>query len=92
MGRVDFPHDDPDSRAPDSNNLEPTIRRSPPNAAALLGLGFANACSVAVGLVVGWFIDRELGTGPVFILLGILSGIVLGIIGTFAQVRRLLRD
>jgi ATP synthase protein I len=76
----------------DPNGPEPTIRRSPPNAVALIGLGLANACCVAAGLALGWFLDRELGTAPVFILLGIASGIVLGIIGTLTQVRRFLRD
>jgi F0F1-type ATP synthase assembly protein I len=61
-----------------------------PNPARLLGLGFATACCVAAGMALGWFLDREFGTTPVFILLGLASGIVLGILGTIIEVRRYL--
>jgi F0F1-type ATP synthase assembly protein I len=59
-----------------------------PNPLALLGLGFAAAVCVAGGMALGWFLDRQLGTAPVFILLGLASGIVLGVFGTIVEVRR----
>jgi F0F1-type ATP synthase assembly protein I len=55
---------------------------------ALLGLGLATACCVVAGMALGWFLDRQLGTAPVFILLGLASGIVLGVFGTIIEVRR----
>ena len=63
---------------------------APPSPARLLGLGFATACCVAAGMALGWFLDREFGTTPVFLLLGLASGIVLGILGTIIEVRRYL--
>lgn len=63
-----------------------------PHPVALLGLGLANAASLVAGLALGWFIDDQLGTEPVFVLLGIISGILLGVLGTFVQVRRYLHD
>jgi F0F1-type ATP synthase assembly protein I len=59
-----------------------------PNPLALLGLGFATAACVAAGLALGWFLDHWWGTAPVFLLLGLASGIVLGILGTIIEVRR----
>jgi F0F1-type ATP synthase assembly protein I len=61
---------------------------APPNPVALLGLGFVIAACVAAGMALGWFLDRQLGTAPVFILLGLASGIVLGVFGTIVEVRR----
>ncbi|MFL6241279.1 MAG: AtpZ/AtpI family protein [Actinomycetes bacterium] len=59
-----------------------------PSLTGLLGLGLVIACSMTAGMAVGWFVDRWLGTAPVFVLLGLASGIVLGIFGTIIEVRR----
>jgi F0F1-type ATP synthase assembly protein I len=63
-----------------------------PNPLALLGLGFAVAACVAGGMALGWFVDQQLGTAPVFILLGLASGIVLGVFGAIIEVRRNLNE
>lgn len=76
-------------RRPDPDD-PPTNRRPPPTAVTLLGLGIANACALVAGLALGWFVDHELGTAPVFLLVGLASGIVLGVVGTFVEIRRFL--
>lgn len=70
----------------------PPTRRSSPNAVGLIGLGLANAVAVAAGLVIGRLIDDRLGTTPAFLFLGLASGIVLGVAGSFLEVRRYLGD
>jgi ATP synthase protein I len=58
----------------------------------LLGLGLANAVCVAGGLVLGHLLDGWLGTAPVMVLLGIGLGLVLGVVGSFMEIRRYLQD
>jgi len=58
----------------------------------LVGLGLANACCLAVGLVVGHLLDVRLGTAPVFILLGIGLGLGVGAVGSFLEIRRYLQE
>jgi F0F1-type ATP synthase assembly protein I len=59
-----------------------------PSLRGLLGLGLIAATCVGAGLAGGFFLDRWLGTAPVFVLLGMASGIVLGVFGTIIEVRR----
>lgn len=59
--------------------------------AGLLGLGMANAVCLLLGLLLGHLADNHFGSAPVGVLVGLASGIVLGILGTASQVRRLLR-
>ena len=66
----------------------PDPPRSAPSGLALLGLGLANACSLVAGMALGWFVDQRLGTAPVFVLVGMASGIVLGVFGTIVEIRR----
>jgi len=58
----------------------------------LAGIGMMNATCLLVGTGAGWLIDRQLGTTPAFLLLGMLFGIVCGAFATYKQVRRFLRD
>jgi F0F1-type ATP synthase assembly protein I len=59
-----------------------------PGIMAFAGLGLLNAICLGVGLTVGWLIDRALGTLPLFLLLGLVGGIVLGILATRAEWKR----
>lgn len=47
----------------------------------LLQLGWVVALSTLIPLGVGIFLDRRLGTAPLFILIGALIGILAGTIG-----------
>ena len=58
----------------------------------LAGLGLANACSLAAGLVLGHYLDVWLGSGPVFVLIGIAAGLALGLVGSFLTIRRYLNS
>ncbi len=58
----------------------------------LAGLGVATAGCLAAGLVLGGLVDSALGTAPLFLLVGLALGIILGVLGSFQRIRRYLRD
>lgn len=58
----------------------------------LIGVGGMLSGAVVGGLVIGLLIDSWAGTRPVFVLIGIGLGIVLGALGFWARVRDALRD
>ncbi len=58
----------------------------------LAGLGLANACSLAAGLALGRYLDGRFDTAPTFVLIGIAAGLVLGLAGSFVQIRRFLKN
>jgi F0F1-type ATP synthase assembly protein I len=60
--------------------------------AGLTGLGFANAVCLGAGLFLGHVADGQFGTTPVFVLAGLVSGLGLGVGGSFLQIRRYLRQ
>jgi F0F1-type ATP synthase assembly protein I len=60
--------------------------------AGLAGLGFANAVCLGAGLFLGHVADARFGTTPVLVLVGLVSGLGLGVGGSFLQIRRYLRQ
>jgi F0F1-type ATP synthase assembly protein I len=56
--------------------------------AGLLGLGVANAVCLLLGLLLGHLADRHFGSAPAGVLVGMASGIVVGILGTALEIRR----
>jgi F0F1-type ATP synthase assembly protein I len=56
----------------------------------LLGLGMANATCLVVGLLLGHLADQHFGSAPAGVLVGIASGILLGILGSVFEIRRYL--
>jgi F0F1-type ATP synthase assembly protein I len=46
-----------------------------PSGSDLLGLGVFLAAAVIVPLILGSVLDRALGTGPLFLLIGLVVGI-----------------
>jgi len=58
----------------------------------LLGLGGLLVGAVVGGLVIGLFVDQAAGTSPLFVLIGIALGMVLGALGFWAKVRAALRE
>jgi F0F1-type ATP synthase assembly protein I len=58
----------------------------------LLGLGGLLVGAVVGGLVIGLLVDQAAGTSPLFVLLGIALGIVVGGLGFWVRVRAALRE
>ena len=58
----------------------------------LLGLGSYLAVCIAGGPILGYYLDRWLGTQPVFTLAGLGLGLVIGFFGSYRMVTQTLRD
>lgn len=52
------------------------------------GIGLMNAICLALGLTAGWFVDRALGTLPLFLFLGLILGIGVGVLATRNELKR----
>ena len=50
---------------------------------ALAGIGFTIAVPMALGTYLGYLLDSHFNTKPLFILLGLLLGLISGISGAF---------
>ena len=59
-----------------------------PGILAFAGLGMLNALCLGIGLGVGWLIDRALNTLPLFLFLGLIVGIAMGVLATRAELKR----
>jgi Putative F0F1-ATPase subunit Ca2+/Mg2+ transporter len=59
-----------------------------PGPMAYMGIGMLNAICLVLGGGLGWLLDHVLGTLPIFLLLGLLAGVALGVLGTRAELRR----
>jgi hypothetical protein len=67
---------------------ETRVNKERPGIMAFAGLGMLNALCLATGLVVGWLVDRALGTLPLFLFLGLIGGIAMGVVATRAEWKR----
>ncbi|HEY3810529.1 MAG TPA: hypothetical protein VGL49_03770 [Acidimicrobiales bacterium] len=56
-----------------------------PGIMAFAGLGILNAICLGIGMGVGWLIDSALGTLPLFLFLGLIAGIGVGVLATRAE-------
>ncbi|HWE54483.1 MAG TPA: AtpZ/AtpI family protein [Acidimicrobiales bacterium] len=63
-------------------------KKPSPGIMEFAGLGLMNAVCLGGGLVVGWLVDRSLGTLPLFMFVGLLLGIVAGVLATRASWKR----
>jgi F0F1-type ATP synthase assembly protein I len=52
------------------------------------GLGFMNAVCWVGGLIAGWFVDQALGTLPIFLFVGLVAGIAIGVAVSRSEWRR----
>jgi hypothetical protein len=59
-----------------------------PSPMAYIGIGMLNAICLLGGGALGLFLDRGIGTLPVFLLLGLLAGAGAGVAATRAELRR----
>lgn len=77
---------------PDVNDELPPAGRPSFSLSTLAGLGLANAICVAGGLALGHYLDGRFDTAPVLVLIGLATGLVLGLVGSFLEIRRYLQD
>jgi F0F1-type ATP synthase assembly protein I len=64
------------------------VDKERPGIMEFAGLGLMNAICLGGGLVGGWFLDRALGTLPLFLFLGLLLGVAAGVWVTRAEIKR----
>lgn len=60
----------------------------PPSPWTLVGVGSAMAATVAGGLVVGFFVDRNVHTLPLFTFVGLAVGITVACFYAYAKFRK----
>jgi F0F1-type ATP synthase assembly protein I len=58
-----------------------------PGAAALLQLGATCGVMIGLGVLVGYLLDRALGTSPLLVFLGLAVGIFVAGAGSFFLIR-----
>ena len=58
----------------------------------LVGIGWYVGLCIVGGVVGGLWLDRRVGTLPLFTLLGLLLGVVLAFYGMYRMIRPLLGD
>lgn len=65
-------------------------QRSEPggNYARFFGVGFAFVAAIGVLAVAGYFLDRALGTLPLFLLLGLGTGFIVGLYQVYSVLKR----
>ena len=61
-------------------------------ALGLLGVGFFVAISIILGVVGGRWLDGKLNSEPVFLIIGLLLGIVVAFYGVYLMLRPLIDD
>ncbi len=61
-----------------------------PSALQLVGWGATLAAAVLVPMVIGGVIDGAMGTGPAFLLLGLLLGVVAAVSAAYWRFKRYL--
>lgn len=61
-------------------------------ALGLLGVGFFVAISIILGVVGGRWLDDKLNSEPVFLIVGLLLGIVIAFYGVYIMLRPLMKD
>jgi F0F1-type ATP synthase assembly protein I len=58
----------------------------------LIGVGSAIAVLVAGGMLLGWFIDSQVGTLPLFAFVGLAVGITAACFYAYAKFRKFMKD
>jgi len=58
----------------------------------MVGVGFFVAISIILGVVGGRWLDGKLNSEPVFLVIGLLLGIVVAFYGVYIMLRPLMND
>jgi len=64
------------------------VDKQGPGILQFAGIGLLNAICVGAGLTAGWFVDRALGTLPLFLFVGLILGIACGVIATRSEMKK----
>jgi len=75
---------------PPGKQWEPPRRG--PDVGTLLTLGTMTALCLVAGMGLGWLLDRQLASTPVFTLVGLAAGILAAGLATWWQIRTYFRD
>ncbi|HWG73272.1 MAG TPA: hypothetical protein VG184_04355 [Acidimicrobiales bacterium] len=65
-----------------------SVDKPGPNIMAFAGLGLMNAICLVGAMAVGWGVDSALGTSPLFIMIGLILGVLVGVFVTRAELKR----
>ncbi len=65
-----------------------TESRSGPGIMVFAGLGMLNAACLLVGLGAGWLVDSALHTLPLFLMVGLVLGLVVGVLLTRRELKQ----
>jgi F0F1-type ATP synthase assembly protein I len=65
--------------------MDAAVNRLPPTA-QLIGIGWYFAVCIVLGVVGGVFLDRALGTAPLFTLLGLGLGLLIAFYGGYRMI------
>jgi len=57
-----------------------------------IGIGWYIGVSIVGGIVAGVYLDRWLGTKPLFVLVGLLLGLAVAVYGTYRLLQPFLAD
>lgn len=63
-------------------------KKPPPGIMQFAGLGLMNALCWVGGLAAGWFVDQALGTLPIFLFVGLVAGIAIGVAASRSEWKR----
>ena len=63
-----------------------------PGFSTLLGMGAVIAAQLVAGFLLGWLVDNLAGTTPIFLLIGLLLGIVGAVGYTVVEFRKFLKN
>ena len=58
----------------------------------LTGIGFYIAACILTGIFSGLWLDNKVGTGPLFMIGGLLAGLVVAFFGVYRMIRPLMND
>jgi F0F1-type ATP synthase assembly protein I len=64
------------------------VDKDRPGIMQFAGLGLMNALCWVGGMVGGWFLDQALGTLPVFLFVGLILGIAVGVWASRSELKR----
>lgn len=72
------------------------MKNQPPSPWRALGMfgaiGMQLAVCIVAGLFAGRWLDSAMGTDPIFLITGILCGVIIGILSTILLIKRYLGD